>query len=78
MKVDTCQIIITEYTKKLQLFKMAAIGMCETPGCKSIAQLQCPTCIKLGVQGSFFCNQECFKKSWKSHKLIHSLASECL
>ncbi|XP_013139063.1 PREDICTED: methionine aminopeptidase 1 isoform X1 [Papilio polytes] len=50
------------------------IGMCESPGCKSIAQLQCPTCIKLGIQGSFFCNQDCFKKSWKSHKIIHSLA----
>ncbi|KAH9643318.1 hypothetical protein HF086_012988 [Spodoptera exigua] len=54
--------------------KMAAIGMCETPGCKSIAQLQCPTCLKLGIQGSFFCNQDCFKKSWKNHKIIHSLA----
>ncbi|KAI8423991.1 hypothetical protein MSG28_002649 [Choristoneura fumiferana] len=53
---------------------MAALGMCETPGCKSIAQLQCPTCIKLGIQGSFFCNQDCFKKSWKNHKIIHSLA----
>lgn len=58
---------------------MAAIGigMCETPGCKSIAQLQCPTCVKLGVQGSYFCTQECFKKSWKSHKIIHTLASKC-
>lgn len=54
--------------------KMAALGMCETPGCKSLAKLQCPTCIKLGIQGSFFCTQECFKKSWKTHKIIHSLA----
>lgn len=50
--------------------------MCETPGCKSIAQLQCPTCRKLGIQGSFFCTQECFKGSWKTHKIIHSLASK--
>jgi hypothetical protein len=26
--------------------------------------LQCPTCLKLGVKGSYFCSQECFKKNW--------------
>lgn len=26
--------------------------------------LQCPTCLKLGIKGSFFCSQDCFKKSW--------------
>ncbi|CAG5974886.1 unnamed protein product [Menidia menidia] len=31
---------------------------CETEGCGRDAKLQCPTCIKLGVQGSFFCSQE--------------------
>ncbi|KAL3461864.1 putative methionine aminopeptidase, type I [Aspergillus heterothallicus] len=30
--------------------------------------LQCPTCLKLGVKGSFFCSQGCFKKNWTSHK----------
>ncbi|CAH1965751.1 unnamed protein product [Acanthoscelides obtectus] len=53
---------------------MASLGNCESPGCTSPAKLQCPTCIKLGVQGSFFCTQECFKNNWKTHKIIHSLA----
>ncbi|KAJ3482864.1 hypothetical protein NLG97_g7454 [Lecanicillium saksenae] len=26
--------------------------------------LQCPTCLKLGNKDSFFCSQDCFKKSW--------------
>ncbi|XP_012253331.1 methionine aminopeptidase 1 [Athalia rosae] len=51
-----------------------ALGMCETPGCKAVASLQCPTCLKIGIQGSYFCSQDCFKGSWKSHKIIHQLA----
>nr|CAI5837020.1 unnamed protein product [Callosobruchus analis] len=53
---------------------MASLGNCGSPGCTNAAKLQCPTCIKLGVQGSFFCTQECFKKNWTTHKIIHSLA----
>lgn len=49
-------------------------GMCETPGCKTMASLQCPTCLKIGIQGSYFCTQDCFKRSWKTHKVIHQLA----
>ncbi|MGH0159203.1 UNVERIFIED_CONTAM: hypothetical protein FKN15_036861 [Acipenser sinensis] len=30
---------------------------CETDNCSSKAKLQCPTCIKLGIQGSYFCSQ---------------------
>lgn len=55
---------------------MASTKFCESMGCKNVANLQCPTCIKLGIQGSFFCSQECFKSNWKSHKIIHSLASK--
>ncbi|KAM4881113.1 methionine aminopeptidase 1-like [Thomomys bottae] len=32
------------------------------------------TCIKLGIQGSYFCSQECFKGSWATHKLLHKKA----
>lgn len=49
---------------------------CETPDCGKKATLQCPTCLKIGIQGSFFCGQECFKGYWKSHKIIHLLASK--
>jgi len=42
------------------------------------SRLECPTCNKLGVRGSFFCGQECFKAAWKTHKVIHNLASSGL
>lgn len=29
--------------------------------------LQCPTCLKIGIKGSFFCSQDCFKKNWVSY-----------
>lgn len=47
---------------------------CETPNCNNKATLQCPTCLKIGIQGSYFCSQDCFKGYWKSHKAIHALA----
>ncbi|XP_077986323.1 methionine aminopeptidase 1-like [Glandiceps talaboti] len=49
---------------------------CETTGCDKSARLQCPTCIKLGIEGSFFCSQECFKGSWSEHKKIHKKEKE--
>uniref|UniRef100_A0AAZ3RN66 C6H2-type domain-containing protein n=1 Tax=Oncorhynchus tshawytscha TaxID=74940 RepID=A0AAZ3RN66_ONCTS len=57
---------------------MAAIEAreCETEGCSCKAKLQCPTCIKLGIQGSYFCSQECFKGSWATHKQLHKKAKE--
>jgi len=48
--------------------------VCDTPGCGEPAKLQCPTCIKLGIPGSFFCSQKCFKDSWNDHKRLHKLA----
>src|SRR5687768_574166 len=32
--------------------------------------LQCPTCLKLGLKDSFFCSQDCFKRSWVSSNPI--------
>lgn len=49
---------------------------CENPDCRKKATLQCPTCLKIGIQGSYFCGQDCFKDNWKAHKIIHLLASE--
>ncbi|KAH9897578.1 methionine aminopeptidase 1 [Xylariomycetidae sp. FL2044] len=36
--------------------------------------LQCPTCLKMGIKGSFFCSQDCFKKNWGDHKAMHKTA----
>ncbi len=33
--------------------------------------MKCPTCTKLALDPSFFCNQECFKINWSKHKLKH-------
>lgn len=41
---------------------------CLTEGCGKTATLQCPTCIKLKIEGSYFCSQDCFKKNWVSKK----------
>ncbi|KAM3069144.1 Methionine aminopeptidase 1 [Clarireedia jacksonii] len=40
--------------------------------------LQCPTCLKLGMKDSFFCSQDCFKRSWGEHKKIHKSQSNFL
>ena len=45
--------------------------ICATPGCENPASLACPTCIKLGLPATYFCGQDCFRSSWKEHKLIH-------
>jgi len=47
---------------------------CITPGCGKPAGLQCPTCAKLSIGGSFFCEQACFKAAWKAHKGLHKKA----
>ncbi|KAB8217932.1 peptidase M24, structural domain-containing protein [Aspergillus novoparasiticus] len=36
--------------------------------------LQCPTCLKLGMNDSYFCSQDCFKKNWAEHKTVHKTA----
>ncbi|XP_020619380.1 methionine aminopeptidase 1-like [Orbicella faveolata] len=55
---------------------MAAVATrnCESVGCGQPAKLQCPTCIKLGIHGSFFCSQDCFKQNWNEHKKVHKTA----
>ena len=67
-------------------------NVCSTIGCGKPATLQCPTCLKLGIKGSFFCAQvgtgrslpalresqivqDCFKSSWKAHKVVHQRTS---
>ncbi|OZJ03493.1 Methionine aminopeptidase 1 [Bifiguratus adelaidae] len=48
---------------------------CITEGCGKPAKLQCPTCLKQGIPGSYFCSQECFKSSWPKHKIVHKVAT---
>uniref|UniRef100_A0A7S3EKX0 C6H2-type domain-containing protein n=1 Tax=Rhodosorus marinus TaxID=101924 RepID=A0A7S3EKX0_9RHOD len=51
-------------------------SVCSSPGCEMEAKLRCPTCVKLTLpdDGSYFCSQDCFKRSWKLHKLHHVLS----
>ncbi|KAJ1324604.1 methionyl aminopeptidase [Microdochium nivale] len=51
--------------------KKACLGAdCEN----SAGDLQCPTCLKLGIKDSFFCSQDCFKRNWNDHKSSHKTA----
>lgn len=47
------------------------VDVCHTEGCSKEASLQCPTCVKLEIAGSYFCSQACFKGSWEAHKAVH-------
>ncbi|PBK96820.1 methionine aminopeptidase [Armillaria gallica] len=52
--------------------------LCQSTTCPNgnpPSKLECPTCNKLGIRGSYFCGQECFKAGWKTHKIIHTLAA---
>ncbi|RSH79262.1 Methionine aminopeptidase 1 [Apiotrichum porosum] len=47
-------------------------------GCsvKEASRLECPNCKKLGINGSFFCDQDCFKSNCEflgKHKMIHNI-----
>jgi methionyl aminopeptidase len=45
--------------------------ICTTPECGKPARMACPTCLKLGIPPSRFCDQECFKSYWEEHKKLH-------
>ncbi|RPA74272.1 methionine aminopeptidase [Ascobolus immersus RN42] len=63
VKVDAPQDEVKEVTKEVPLCSGIDCG-------KPAGKLQCPTCLKLG-KASFFCSQDCFKKSWVEHKRAH-------
>lgn len=45
--------------------------VCSTPGCGKPAKMACPTCLKLNIPISRFCDQTCFKSYWDQHKILH-------
>ena len=47
--------------------------ICATPLCGKPAQMACPTCLKLGIPPSRFCDQTCFKSYWEKHKIVHKV-----
>ncbi|KAF9532949.1 peptidase M24, structural domain-containing protein [Crepidotus variabilis] len=54
---------------------VSATVNCQSETCPNgnpVSRLECPTCAKLGIRGSFYCSQECFKAG--SHKFIHEIA----
>ncbi|KAJ8455049.1 hypothetical protein ONZ51_g12670 [Trametes cubensis] len=60
---------------------MSAVAIpCQSSNCPNghpPSRLECPTCNKLGIKGSFFCGQDCFKANspGKTHKIIHDIAT---
>eukprot|EP00049_Salpingoeca_infusionum_P025307 m.18513 g.18513 ORF g.18513 m.18513 type:complete len:395 (-) comp7892_c0_seq1:2267-3451(-) len=52
-----------------------ASKVCAGVDCGAEGKMRCPTCVKLGLtNGSYFCNQACFKRNWATHKLVHKSA----
>lgn len=47
-----------------------AMAACASDGCDKPGTMACPTCQKLGSE-TLFCNQQCFTRSWTSHKRTH-------
>lgn len=49
------------------------MATCSAPQCGKTTNsaLKCPVCLKGGIT-STFCNQQCFRTAWSSHKAIHS------
>ncbi|EGD72729.1 methionine aminopeptidase 1 [Salpingoeca rosetta] len=49
--------------------------VCAGEGCEKEGTMRCPTCIKLHIEeGSYFCDQVCFKANWAKHKALHKKA----
>jgi methionyl aminopeptidase len=49
---------------------------CAAASCNRPGSLRCPTCVSSGVTPeslSYFCSQDCFRASWKTHKLVHKM-----
>ncbi|KAJ7792366.1 peptidase M24, structural domain-containing protein [Mycena leptocephala] len=57
-------------------FAMTTCQNSECPNGNPPSRLECPTCNKIGIRGSFFCGQDCFKAGCesKNHKVLHNLA----
>lgn len=54
-------------------FRMAEIlnQTCAGAGCDKPAKLRCPTCSKLSLTDTYFCDQKCFQSNWVDHKKSH-------
>lgn len=44
---------------------------CENPNCELAAGFKCPSCLNLSLPCGNFCSQECLKKTWAIHQLLH-------
>ena len=51
--------------------------VCITSGCSKAASLQCPTCLKMNIQGSFFCSQVSKKVKKKLRTSVLYASSFC-
>lgn len=70
----------TESDKKAEEKKIICIkktsSMCCALDCYANASMQCPTCQKMLLPAARFCDQECFKKNWAFHKVVHEVAKQ--
>jgi hypothetical protein len=57
-----------EHEEGIEKFK------CDSAGCDNQAAMTCQICIKLKLKPIRYCGQDCFKKNWAAHKVIHANA----
>lgn len=84
MMAETVRPFTTYYEKFAMYYEseqvdrvtVEVIQMCRTKGGYKEAHLQCPMCYKLGITESYFCSQECFKSSRRTHKRLHKRVSD--
>ena len=70
-KQGTAEEVKKEATKKLAEEKVCKTAGCKNPVYKYVYGFECPECKTLGIQGSFFCSQDCFNSSWTLHTQVH-------
>jgi hypothetical protein len=37
---------------------------------KAADKLKCPKCVAMGLKDTYYCNQDCFKAAWGTHKEV--------
>lgn len=60
-----CLYLHVSTTQRIMAEEPVAKRKCIGLDCNNDASsLQCPNCLKLDIKDSFFCSQDCFKRSW--------------
>jgi methionyl aminopeptidase len=65
------EVSVKDSTSEAADMAVADVHICSSPSCNKPAVLACPSCLRLGLPPSRYCDQECFKANWSTHKAVH-------